>query len=79
MVMHSLNVVSKSVAMKIKLNHTNTKIMKYCNGKYEWYGSAKHYIGKEVDVSPNVLAVFIERRQDRHGPYARMMCVVQTS
>ena len=77
--MHSLNVVSKSSAMKIKLNHTNTKIMKYCNGKYQWYGTANYYIGKEVECSSNVLAIYVERRQDSHGAYARMMCVVKQS
>jgi len=65
--------------MKIKLNHTNTKIMKYCNGKYQWHGSAKHYIGKEVECSSNVLTIYVERRQDSHGAYARMMCVVKHS
>lgn len=77
--MNKITVVSKSAAMQIKYSTKESTIMKYCNGKYEWYGSAKHYIGKEVDASPNVLAVFIERRQDRHGPYARMMCVVKPS
>jgi len=77
--MNKMTVVSKSAAMQIKDSTKESIIMKYCNGKYEWYGSAKHYIGKEVDASPDVLAVFIERRQDRHGSYARMMCVVKPS
>ena len=77
--MNKLLVVSKSTAMRIKDSTKESTIMKYCNGKYEWYGSAKHYIGKEVDASPNVLAIYVERREDRHGPYARMMCIVTHS
>lgn len=65
--------------MKIKANYPNATVMKYCNGKYQWHGSAKHYIGKEVECSSNVLTIYVERRQDSHGAYARMMCVVKHS
>ncbi|ELA9367538.1 DUF987 family protein [Vibrio parahaemolyticus] len=52
----------------------NAKVWKYCTGKYKWHGSAKHYIGREEVVDREVLALWVERRSDRNGPYAQIMC-----
>lgn len=74
--MKTITCVSKSKAMKIKAQLPSSYVMKYCNGKYKWSGSAKTYEGNEVTVSDNVQAVWVERRADADGPYARMMCLV---
>lgn len=59
----------------IKIAKANkAKICKYCTGKYKWHGSAKHYIGREEIVDREVLALWVERRSDRNGPYAQIMC-----
>ncbi|BEI26576.1 DUF987 family protein [Vibrio fluvialis] len=50
------------------------KVMKYCSGKYKWHGSASHYVGREEVVDREVLALWVERRTDRDGPYALVMC-----
>jgi len=68
-----MKIVKKSEAMKY-LN-TNTKIEKFCTGKYAWTGSAKDHYGKEVTDIDGVLAVFIERRQDSDGAYGQLRCV----
>lgn len=43
--------------------------------KYEWKGSQKAYVGRSTMAPPNVLAIYIERREDRHGPFAQAMAV----
>lgn len=73
--MPTINVVSKANALKIKSNNSGSRIMKYCNGKYAWNGSAKYYHERVVEVGDHILAIYVERRQDANGPYARMMCV----
>ncbi|EPW2409380.1 DUF987 family protein, partial [Enterobacter hormaechei] len=45
------------------------RLFRFCTGKYKWTGSICHYAGREVQYIRGVLAVFAERRQDRHGPY----------
>ncbi|EDR3141117.1 DUF987 family protein [Salmonella enterica subsp. enterica serovar Horsham] len=42
---------------------------------YRWTGSVCHYAGRHVPDISGVLAVFAERRQERHGPYALLRCV----
>lgn len=75
--MKTVTVVKKSVAMAMLKNYPNCRIMMYDNGKYSWTGSAKHYIGREVEVADNIKAVWVERRQDSYGPYARAMCITE--
>ena len=49
--------------------------MKYCKGKYVWTGKASDYHGKPVKVSSgDVKRVWVERRADKNGPYAVLMC-----
>ena len=71
---NKMKIVSKSQAMKLK-SELNLKITRFCTGKYKWTGKASDYIGKEVSDIDNVYAVYVERRVDSDGPYARMMSV----
>ena len=70
-----MKIVKKSEAMKILKSNTGSKIVKFCTGKYKWEGSQKTHIGREVVDNQDVLAVYVERRQDSDGPYAQMQCV----
>jgi hypothetical protein len=78
--MKKLKIGTKAQANKILLgslfNPINGKTlnrMKYCNGKYK-PGS---YIGRELEVSDGVHAVFTESRKDSDGPYVRLMCITE--
>ncbi|CAM8227663.1 DUF987 family protein [Providencia stuartii] len=70
-----MNIIRKSAAMKIHQQHLGSRLARYCRGKYKWVGNSEHYIGKEVPDCRGVLAVYVERRQDRDGAYACVMCV----
>jgi len=75
-------IVSKKEADKTLVNslfkpvngHT-LNVSKFDNGKYEWTGKAKDYIGKEVIDIPGVYAVYPERRKDKDGSYCQLMCI----
>lgn len=68
-----MNIVSKAVAMTYLVG--DREIHKFDNGKYKWTGSARDYLGKEVQQCRGVHAVYAERRTDKNGPYAQLMCV----
>ena len=77
-----MNIISKREANKIlvdslfnPINGQTLNIEKYDNGKYEWHGSQKHYIGREVRHIDGIHAVYVERRTDSNGPYALIMCI----
>jgi len=72
-----MKVVKRSEAMKKQSN--TTRITKYCGGKYQWHGTQSTYIGRDIKLpeGSNVLALFVERRADAHGPYACLMCIVE--
>jgi len=77
-----MRIISKSDANKVLVNslfepvngHT-LSIGKFDGGKYEWKGSQKAYMGKEVPDLRGIHAVYVERRQDSDGPYAQIMCI----
>ncbi len=46
--------------------------MKYDGGKYR---AGAHLIGKEVEVSDDVFALYPVKRHDSYGPYTQIMCV----
>jgi len=78
--MKTLKIGTKTQANKILLdslfNPVNGKTlnrMKYCNGKYK-PGS---YIGRELEVSDGVHALFTESRKDSDGHYVRIMCITE--
>lgn len=70
-----MNIISKSAAMEIHHQHPQSRLFRYCRGKYKWTGHSRNYLGKEVMGCSGVLAVYVERRQDSHGPYACLMSV----
>lgn len=70
-----MKIISKSAAMVIHHQHPQSRIFRYCTGKYQWHGSTSYYIGLDVQEITGVLAVFAERRQDRNGTYTRLMSI----
>lgn len=74
-----MKIISKRQAMAIYRQHPESRLFRFCTGKYPWSGSVCHYYGRDVqdvqDVS-GVLAVFAERRQDRNGPYVCLRSVI---
>ena len=79
--MKTLKLTTKQKAMKQSLNtlftgpRTATTVTKYSSGKYTWLGSAGDYVGREVSVPDDIVALWVERRTDQHGPYAQVMCL----
>ena len=45
-------------------------------GKYEWAGETP-FVGKSVQVTEDVVAVFADHRRDKDGVYAKLMCLVK--
>lgn len=63
--------------MTIYRQHPQSRLFRFCTGKYKWSGSIYHYAGMEARDISGVLAVFLERRQDRHDPYVVLRSVTQ--
>ena len=70
-----MKIISKRQAMALYRQHPESRLFRFCSGKYAWSGSVFHYAGKEVQDISGVLAVFAERRQDRNGPYVVLRSV----
>ncbi|EDH5631399.1 DUF987 domain-containing protein [Salmonella enterica subsp. enterica serovar Claibornei] len=70
-----MKIISKRQAMALYRQTSGARLAAYCKGRYCWTGSVCHYTGRHVRDISGVLAVFAERRQDRHGPYAILRCV----
>ncbi|HGX1916929.1 TPA: DUF987 domain-containing protein [Escherichia coli] len=70
-----MEIISKRQAMTIYRQHPESRIFRYCTGKYLWHGSVCHYTGRDVPNITGVLAVYAERRQDRKGPYTCLMSI----
>lgn len=70
-----MKIISKRQAMVIYRQHPQSRLLRFCSGRYQWSGSVCHYAGREVPNISGVLAVFAERRQDRNGPYV-VLCSV---
>ena len=73
-----MQIISKADAdrIRIKLICAGKAVEKgkFCTGKYKWTaGGSKDHIGKKLVDLPDVKAVWVERRQDREGPYAQLM------
>jgi hypothetical protein len=71
-----MQIIRRSEARTIKRQTPGAYTFPYCTGKYKWNGSEKSWLGKDVGASSDLLAVYVERRQDVHGAYAKMMCVL---
>ncbi len=70
-----MKIISKRQAMAIYRQHSESRLSRFCTGKYRWSGSVWHYYGREVQDIRGVLAVFAERRQDRQGPHIILRCI----
>ena len=66
-----MKIMKKAEAMKIP-----GRTIKYSVGKYKSTGSQLDYVGRDIEVN-NVVALWVERRTDENGPYARIMCKVR--
>lgn len=53
---------------------TPTHPRKLCSGRYRWFGSGKAYLGIPVQAPERIEYVWVERRTDKHGTYACLMC-----
>lgn len=58
-----MKIIPKRQAMAIYRQHPQSRLFRFCTGKYAWSGSICHYAGREV------------QGQDRHGPYVVLRSV----
>lgn len=70
-----MRIESKASALRKVPEGKQARVSKFCAGKYKWAGKASEYEGHVVLDLPDVLAVYVERRTDRDGPYAQLMAV----
>lgn len=70
-----MKIISKRQAMAIYRQHPESRLSRFCTGKYRWSGSVCQYYGRDVLDVRGVLVVFAERRQDRNGPYVCLRSV----
>ena len=75
-----MKIIKRSEALKMLKSNDNYVKEKYCNGHYKWTGKEADYIGKTVRKllikDEEMIAVYVERRQDNSGVYTRVMCIV---
>jgi len=57
----------------VPVNGKTLSIERYSSGKY----APGKYVGKEIEVSNNVHALYAARGRDSDGPYVRIMCVTE--
>lgn len=43
-----MRIISKRQAMVIYRQHSESRLFRFCTGKYRWSGSICHYHGREV-------------------------------
>ncbi|MHA1053664.1 DUF987 domain-containing protein [Enterobacter mori] len=70
-----MKIISKRQAMTIYRQHPQSRLFRFCTGKYQWSGNICHDAGREVQDISGMLAVFAERRQSRNGPYVVLRSV----
>jgi hypothetical protein len=68
-----MKIISKRQAMAIYRQHPQSRLFRFCTGKYQWSGSICHYAGRGGRISA-VCSPFAER-QDRNGPYVVLRSV----
>ena len=47
-----MKIISKRRAMTIYRQHPESRIFRYCTGKYQWHGSVCHYTAGTFRISP---------------------------
>lgn len=75
--MKVLKFIRKSEALRIADANPGAIKYPYCTGKYKPLPA--RYLGEEVRVSDDIVAVYAERRYDSFGPYTKLMCVRRVS
>ena len=80
--MKTIRIVTKAQANKVlveslfkPVNGRTLNDMKYDGGKYKINPDVP-YIGREVEVSDNIHALYIVRRKDAAGPYVQIRCII---
>ena len=68
-----MKVISQHDALD--LMNSSRVVEAFDSAKYKWTGKSADYIGKEVPTLSGVVAVYVTRRQDKDGPYGKLMCV----
>ncbi|MGH8159261.1 MAG: DUF987 family protein [Rhodanobacter sp.] len=68
-----MQITTRAKALRKIKNRTDVTFGRYDRGRYKWNGSAADYVGKETLDLDGLLAVWVERRLDAHGPYAALM------
>lgn len=71
--MKVLKFIRKAEALRIADANPGAIKYPYCTGKYKPVPAI--YLGEEVKVSDDVVAVYAERRYGSFGPYTKLMCV----
>lgn len=71
--MKVLKFMRKAEALRIADANPGAIKYPYCTGKYKPVPA--RYLGEEVEVSDDVVAVYAEHRYDSFGPYTKLMCV----
>ncbi len=79
--MKKLTIGTKAQADKVLVNSLFQPVsgrtlntMKYDGGKYK---PDQSYVGREVEVSDTVHALYVVKRRDSDGAYAQVMCVCE--
>ncbi|GEM_PF-149708 len=47
-----MKIINKRRAMTIYRQHPDSRIFRYCTGRYQWHGSVCHYAGQVVPDIP---------------------------
>lgn len=56
------------------VNGKTLSVMKYDGGKYK---AGTSFIGRVVETSDDVHALYVVQRRDAHGAYQQIMCVTE--
>lgn len=52
-----MKIISKRQAMTIYRQYPQSRLFRFCTGKYQWSGSICHYAGREVqDIARTAMA-----------------------
>lgn len=71
--MKVLKFIRKAEALRIAYANPGAIKYPYCTGKYEPLPAI--FLGEEVKVSDDVVAVYAERRYGSFWPHTKLMCV----
>jgi len=70
-----IKIIKRSEAIKILKSNKKYWSGKWCAGKYNWKGSQDNWIGKEWEVTSDILAIYVISGRDTEGAFATIMCV----